>query len=707
MNRRAIEVALYTWMLVRSGFCFPQVVQGAGFDPTPIQIPAVIKTTPRAIRSLDLLTLRDVHGLAISPDGNYVAAVIAQAVYDTNSYRTSILVVGTQPGSVPVILGTAGLPHWDVINQWVPEGPQWSPDSQTITYRARMAMGESMQVWAWKLAGKGPVHLTDVPGDVTNYEWMRDGSGLILNVERARDPAEVKQIADHGVLYDDSFPVWNRQSTVDAVLEWKPQKQETWLRLLTTGKERQATEEEVKSFGPWESDLKDKVLTRTQDLDETHHILDAKVSPDGSKVAYRFLLDDPAQARQMSYVLFAKPVRGGTPVRLSSLTGYLQQYWWSKDNKRIYYRVAEGGGHAAKFRVTSSSGASVRDLFRSGDFLDQFSMDSDERYVACTQENNEIPPQISLLDLATEQVRTLVDLNPELTNIQISPATRIEGTNRFGEMWFGQLVKPLRYQPGERYPLIITTYRSGDYFLRGASGDESPVQVYAAAGFAVLSLDVGPVRNAQSFEEFRLLWASAVASMEQAVEKLSAAGLVDPRRVGATGYSFGETILGFAVGHTPLLRAASGVASYDPVFYYIADDHFRALFRKWGLGNWLQESSRKNWSEVALLLQADRVRVPILNQQGDFEGLGGIPLFVALKEVNRPQEFYLYPNELHHKNQPKHRYEIYERNLDWFRFWLMNEEDSVPVKRDQYERWHRLREQEKKESSSSQNGTLH
>jgi len=86
----------------------------------------------------------------------------------------------------------------------------------------------------------------------------------------------------------------------------------------------------MKSFGPWESDLKDKVLARTQDLDETHHILDARVSPDGTKVAYRFLLDDPKQVRQMSYVLFVKPVRGGprgdlfcrvvveTPVHLSA-----------------------------------------------------------------------------------------------------------------------------------------------------------------------------------------------------------------------------------------------------------------------------------------------------------------------------------------------------------------------------------------------------
>ena len=31
-------------------------------------------------------------------------------------------------------------------------------------------------------------------------------------------------------------------------------------------------------------------------------------------------------------------------------------------------------------------------------------------------------------------------------------------------------------------------------------------------------------------------------------------------------------------------------------------------------------------------------------------------------------------------NQPKHRYQIYERNLDWFRFWLKSEESDDPGK---------------------------
>jgi hypothetical protein len=30
--------------------------------------------------------------------------------------------------------------------------------------------------------------------------------------------------------------------------------------------------------------------------------------------------------------------------------------------------------------------------------------------------------------------------------------------------------------------------------------------------------------------------------------------------------------------------------------------------------------------------------------------------------------------------------------MDWFKFWLLHEEDTAPSKRDQYDRWNRLRE---------------
>ena len=199
------------------------------------------------------------------------------------------------------------------------------------------------------------------------------------------------------------------------------------------------------------------------------------------------------------------------------------------------------------------------------------------------RENNATPPQIAVIDAVTKPVRTIVDLNPGFSLLQKGATERLEGTNSYGENWFAYLVKPLDFVPGTKYPLIVTTYRSGDYFLRGASGDENPIQVYAAHGFAVLCVDVGWTRNRVTgdFDETLLNWASPTASIDQAVRRLAQEGIIDLARVGIAGFSHGEEIAGYAVIHSDLFHAAVGAQNYDPFFYFLGSDrlarHFRAM----------------------------------------------------------------------------------------------------------------------------------
>jgi len=45
------------------------------------------------------------------------------------------------------------------------------------------------------------------------------------------------------------------------------------------------------------------------------------------------------------------------------------------------------------------------------------------------------------------------------------------------------------------------------------------------------------------------------------------------------------------------------------------------------------------------------------------------------------------------RNQPRHRFEIYERNLDWFLFWLKAQERLGAAKQEQYLRWRKMRDE--------------
>ena len=348
--------------------------------------------------------------------------------------------------------------------------------------------------------------------------------------------------------------------------------------------------------------------------------------------------------------------------------------------------------------VIGKGGGVPRVLFHANaqEYFGTFSVDDNGRYAACANDNHETPPRVVVIDLMTGQVRPIADLNDGFRNIEMSQATRIDGTNKYGDTWFAHVLKPIGYQAGKRYPLIVTTYRSGDYFLRGASGNENPIQVYAASGFVVLSFDVGFSRNITpgDFETELLTWASPTASIEMAVKLLVDQGLVDLQRVGISGYSHGAEIVAYALTHTNLFHAASGAGGYDPYFYYLGGEVWQNKFAGWGLGGWPEGVAREKWKELAASLRADKIHTALLNQVSDSEYLGYLSLYTSLQKLGRPVEMVIYPDELHVINQPKHRYEIYERNLDWFRFWLKGEDDLDPNKHAQYLRWRRLRDQE-------------
>jgi len=666
----------------------------------PLTIPVVQRSNPRRITMSDLLTLRDCEGVSISPNGKYVAFVAGQAVYETNDYRSGLFVASTGDPSSLINLGTAGLPYWDSINQWAGENPEWSPDSRFITRRMRRSLADKWQVWRWDRSGGKAVQLTHVPGDVIDYHWTVDGSRLVMTVQRTRDPEEVARLSEHGILYDGKIDPWSSFPIVQEVLARRSQPTETWIYEFSTSQERLANQREAAFFGPWVSDLDEQVFDIKLETFQAHHITDAKKSPNGQWVAYRYLVDDPSQSKSIESELFSKPVRGGKPIRLApdDQDFYVGQYWWSRDSQRIFFTQFAPDGRSGKLMVVGKDGGTPTLLFRdkTPDFSGSFSVDESGRYAAGVSENNTTPPHIVVINLTTGQIRTLADLNPEFRNIELSQPTRIQGTNQYGATWFAHVLKPIGYEQGKRYPLIVTTYRSGDYFLWGASGNENPIQVYAANGFVVLSFDAGYEPNIRpgDFQTKLLRWASPTESIKMAVGMLVDQGLVDAQRVGISGFSYGVEIVGYALTHTNLFRAASGASTHDPYFYYMSGEAWHNNFANWGLGGWPEGKARQRWEELAASLRADKIHAALLNNESDSEYVADLSLQTSLEQLGKPVEMVIYPNELHVINQPKHRYEIYERNLDWFSFWLKGEEDAAPRKRAQYARWRRLRDRD-------------
>ena len=671
----------------------------AAFDPTPVSLPQADSGIPRLVTSKDLLALREAYGLSISPDGKWVAFVVGQADYETNSYRSGLFVVRTSGKEPPVCLGSAGMPHWTPINEWDVEKPQWSSDSHRIFFRMRMRPEELWQVWQWNLEGAGAKPLTHVLGDVVKYGLDSSGQKIVLTVESRTSRKAETELLERGILYDETLRPWEGMPPLLTSLFQRMKSSEIWVHELEANVERRATDEEKKALEPDPKEFQRKFDNDSGKATEKCDVQSVAVAPGNQHAAIFCSFNENDPSRIIRRRAFLAAIDGTRRFELAPESTRIADSWWSGDGRFFYFVSSEGDGRPGKMRVVDVASGSVREFYRPAEILRDFSMDASGRSITCTRETNSSPPRVGLIDQNDGTLRTLVDLNPEFQHIRLSPAERISGVNRYGEEWFGHLVKPEGYEAGKRYPFIVTLYRSGDYFLLGATGNEYPIQAFAARGFVVLSFDIGRhhLRKSGNFEDYLIDWASPTASLEMAVQSLIDAGIVDPEKVGLAGLSHGAEVVEYTISHSRLFRAAieSGPAARDPYFYYMGGGKWHELFRKWGLGGWPEGESKKNWEKLAASLNAQRIDTPLLMNPADSEFVACLSLYTALEQLQKPVELYIYANELHIKNQPKHRYEIYERNIDWFRFWLKDEEDADPSKAEQTIRWREMKKNRK------------
>jgi dipeptidyl aminopeptidase/acylaminoacyl peptidase len=233
-------------------------------------------------------------------------------------------------------------------------------------------------------------------------------------------------------------------------------------------------------------------------------------------------------------------------------------------------------------------------------------------------------------------------------------------------------------------------------------GNEYPIHLLAERGLCVLSVDRPENRLAYAQldhpEAMRLLHhdgrdhKSVLTALEAAVEQLTERGWIDPKRVGISGLSDGADKGTYAISHSTKIHFAAAAVSgagNDPVIHYYGGPQYRDK-DSLRIGDPFGDAQAA-WRELSPMLNASRIEAPLLIQASDFEYSLAVPLFLTLKEAGKPVELIVYPQERHLKTQPVHRLRVYQRNVDWFGFWLSGREDPDPDKREQYLRWRALR----------------
>ena len=659
-----------------------EIFAGPKFDSRPLSLTNESGLKSRPTTVVDLVTRRRFLGASISPNGRFFSYAAVRANIANNNYQTVLALAETRDPSRIRVLGTAGSPRWNYVGEFFQEAPQWSPDGKYVTYTVQNR--GVRQIWRWAVGEGSGEQLTHSKLDVLNYRWLPNGLGIIYSTKSNSSGADDLDTSDP-ILFEETtmgnygLPLLDRDRVSSP-------KTKLWIYDVRRRSSRAATDMEIKPFAdifksPFRSAGKK----------------DPRLSNDGRLLAdVDSVPNEDKNTSDINHLVFKEVSTEKVVMKSDSLPTVPTVATWKPDNKTVLVYWGQVFGTQGLYKTWLEDGKLRPVLESFSEFLTSCSFTEKVDKALCFDESPIKVRSLVLVDLQSHEMKTVADINPEFQSLQLAKPIVMSWTNKYGDAKQGWVILPVDYVEGRRYPAIITSYYFPGSFLNG-NGDEFPLQTFASNGFVVICVHTPPERRRdRGFENAILDWASPTASFEEIIRILDQKGIVDRQNVGIAGLSYGAELTEYAVSHSGVFAAAASTSagSHEPSNMYTLDRAAKNFYFGQGmglLGWWEGDIYAKNWSRYSTHLNATRIRSPWLIQSADREFTGAVGLFNRLRELNKPIELWVYPNEFHVKNQPRHQFIAQERYLDWFNFWLQNKEDPDPAKADQYKRWRELK----------------
>ena len=320
--------------------------------------------------------------------------------------------------------------------------------------------------------------------------------------------------------------------------------------------------------------------------------------------------------------------------------------------------------------------------------LTAFDLSKDGKTVAFVGDTPMHPGEVFWLAGAETTPRRLTDSNPWFSTLRFAKQEVVKFKARDGLDLEGILVRPLDEQPGRRYPLILTVHGGPEAHDRNGwrTRYSDAGQFGAAKGYAVFYPNYrGSTGRGVAFSK---LGQNDPAGKEfddlvDAVDHLVEIGLVDPKKVGITGGSYGGYASAWgatyysdrfaaAVMFVGISNNVSKVGTTD-----IANEEFfvHALKKPWE--DWDGKLKRSP------IYYGDRHKTPLLIMHGTADPrvspTQSAELYRHLKLRNQaPVRLVWYPGEQHGNQRAASRLDYSLRMMQWFDHYLQGPGGAPP-----------------------------
>jgi len=621
-----------------------------------------------------LIGLKRVGSPAISPNGQWIAYTVREANWDDNNYHTEIWLADVKTGDLRQLTSNAKKSS---------SSPAWSPDSTKLAFATDR--DDKRQVYLIDPRGGEARKLTAVEDGISNFVWSPDGKSIAYTATDPRSEADKEREKKFG-----EFDVYGEGYRMTHLWVWD----------IAGKKSRRLTEGTftVGSFS-WSPDSTqiafDHRINNANTSGSTADIsivtvADSKVrklvtqdgadagpvwSPDGSRIAF-----GSAMKKEFSFLnngIGLIPASGGTIEYLT--TAFDENPNIVDWNRAGLFFSASQKTWSYLFSVDPATKAIKKYASADPAIANGFSMTRDGQWVAFTASDATNLSEVYLSPVSvTLKPRKLTDMTSQTASWSRHAIELVTWKSQDGAAIEGVLHKPVGFQAGRKYPLLVVIHGGPTGTSRAqaySSTSVYPIDIWTAKGALVLEPNYrGSAGYGEAFRSLnvRNLGVGDAWDVLSGVDYLIKEGLADPDRVGTMGWSQGGYISAYLTTHdSARFKAVSvGAGISDWMTYYVNTDITQFTRHYLKATPWEDPEIYAKTSPITYVKNA---KAPTLIQHGATDQRVPPPnafeLYRGLQDVGVPSKLVIYKGFEgvgHGPSKPKSSRAVMQHNLDWF-----------------------------------------
>jgi dipeptidyl aminopeptidase/acylaminoacyl peptidase len=631
--------------------------------------------TKPGITAEDYFSFEFISDPQLSPDGQWVAYTVATIDQKANR-RVSRIWIASVDGTHPSVPFTG-----DTTSS---TSPRWSPDGRFLAFLSARD-GARAQLWLLSRNGGEARRVSNVENGASSFEWSPDGTRFVCLTRTGPPPSkssDVRHYTHISYKFNDTGYFDEKRSHIaiidvrtgaskqitdgdnwnDLDPHWSPDSTRIAFVSNRTGKEFDLDH----NSDVWTISAAGGGLTKISD--HTGPDNNPRWSPDGSRIAFLGSEDDEAPP-----LIYIAPSAGGKPSIALSKTfdQTAADLMWAEQGRALYLNSSVKG-ETHLYRVDASTGV-VNAITTGARSVRSVSVHEGSHKLAYVANDFVHLDDLYIRD-ASGAERQLTHLNASLWEQRVLAAVeRISYVAADGWPVEGFLVKPIGWEQGKKYPMIVSIH-GGPAGMYGVDWYHE-FQVYAARGWAVFfSNPRGSTGYGRKFQRGVVkewggkAYTDIMTGVEEAMKRNP---WIDRDRLGVTGGSYGGYMTNWITTQTDIFRAAVTLRS---ISNFISDDGTRdgAYGHEKDFGGDIFQNYDEYW-KYSPLHYASKVKTPtlVLHSDNDFR----VPIeqgeqwFRALQHFGVTSELVMFPRENHNltrTGEPKHLVE----SINWQCYWF-------------------------------------